>query len=58
MLQGLMNSKAVTEKQLRDKSEEILHVYQQVADLSEEKKVLIDIIKQLCLEAGRRIDLV
>lgn len=53
-----MNSKAVTEKQLRDKSEEILHVYQQVADLSEEKKVLIDIIKQLCLEAGRRIDLV
>lgn len=58
MLQELINSKADVEKQLKEKTEETFHVYQQIADLSEEKKVLVDIIKQLCVEAGRHIDIV
>lgn len=53
MFQELANAKADAEKQLKDKTEESFHVYQQVADLSEEKKVLVDIIKQLCIESGR-----
>ena len=53
-----MNSKSDVEKQLKNKTEETFHIYQQVADLHEEKKVLIDIMKQLCIEAGRNIDLV
>lgn len=58
MLQELINSKADVEKQLKEKTEESFHTYQQVADLGEEKKVLVDIIKQLCLESGRHIDVV
>lgn len=58
MLQQLMQSEADAEKQLKEKTEEAFHVYQQVADISEEKKVLVDIIKQLCIEAGRHIDVV
>lgn len=46
------------EKQLKEKTEEVYHVYQQVADLMEEKKVLMDIVHQLCVEAGRQIDVV
>lgn len=53
-----MQSEADAEKQLKEKTEEAFHVYQQVADISEEKKVLVDIIKQLCIEAGRHIDVV
>jgi len=45
------------EKELHHKTEEMYHVYQKVADLGEEKKVLVDIIKQLCVEAGRQIDI-
>ena len=58
MLQDLANSKADMEKQLKEKTEEVYHVYQQVADLMEEKKVLMDIVHQLCVEAGRQIDVV
>lgn len=46
------------EKELQHKTEEMFHVYQKVADMGEEKKVLLDIIKQLCVEAGRQIDVV
>lgn len=53
-----MNRKSDVEKQLTEKTEETFLVYQQVADLSEEKKVLVDIIKQLCIETGRHIDVV
>ena len=56
MMQELMNSKADIEKHLREKTEEVLQAYQQLADLSEEKKVLVDIMKQLCVESGRNID--
>ena len=58
LLQDLANSKADMEKQLKEKTEEAYHVYQQVADLMEEKKVLMDIVHQLCVEAGRQIDVV
>lgn len=58
LLQDLANSKADIEKQLKEKIEETYHVYQQVADLMEEKKVLMDIVHQLCVEAGRQIDVV
>ena len=58
MLQDLVSEKKDMEKQLKEKIEEVLHVYQQVADLNEEKKVLVDIIKQLCMESGRQIDVV
>ncbi len=58
MFQELINSKADVEKHLKEKTEEAFHIYQQVADLSEEKKVLVDIVKQLCMEAGRHIDIV
>ena len=58
LLQDLANSKADVEKQLKEKTEEAYHIYQQVADLMEEKKVLMDIVHQLCVEAGRQIDVV
>ena len=58
LLQGLENSKANIEKCLKEKTEETYQVYQQVADLMEEKKVLMDIVHQLCVEAGRQIDVV
>ena len=46
------------EKHVKEKTEEVYHVYQQVADLMEEKKVLMDIVHQLCVEAGQQIDVV
>ena len=58
LLQDLVNNKDDIERQLKEKTEELFHVYQQVADLMEEKKVLMDIIHQLCLEAGKQIDVV
>ena len=58
VLQELMNKKAGIEKELEEKTEEAYHVYQQVADLMEEKKVLMDIVHQLCAEAGRQMDVV
>lgn len=58
LLQDLLNAKATIEKQLQQKTEESLLIYQQVADLMEEKKVLMDIIEQLCIEAGTQIDVV
>ena len=57
-LHDLEERKADLEKELKQKTEEGYHVYQQVADLMEEKKVLMDIIHQLCVEAGRQIDVV
>lgn len=56
-VQELMNSKNDTEKQLKNKTEEAFHIYQKIADLHEERKILIDIMKQLCIEAGRHIDI-
>lgn len=53
-----MNAKSALEKQLQQKTEESLLIYQQVADLMEEKKVLMDIVEQLCVEAGKQIDVV
>lgn len=58
LLKDLENSKADIEKELAEKTEETYHVYQQVSDLMEEKKVLMDIVHQLCVEAGRQIDVV
>ena len=53
-----MNSKANLEYQLREKEEESYLTYQQLMDIMEEKKVLIDIIRQLCTEAGKELDIV
>ena len=58
MINELENTKIDAEKQLKEKTEESLHIYQQVADLIQEKKVLVDIMKQLCIEVGRHIDIV
>lgn len=56
LLHDLEKCKTDTERELKLKTEEAYLVYQQVADLMEEKKVLMDIVHQLCLEAGRQID--
>lgn len=58
LLHDLEKSKADTEKDLKEKTEEAYLIYQQVADLMEEKKVLMDLVHQLCVEAGRQIDIV
>ena len=58
LLQDLVNAKSTLEKQLQQKTEESLLVYQRFADLMEEKKVLMDIVEQLCVEAGKQIDVV
>lgn len=58
MVQELMNRRTDLEKELKGKTEETFHVYQQVADLSEEKKVLVDVIKQLCIVTGRQVNVV
>jgi len=55
LLQDLVNRKADLEHQLQEKVEEN---YRQVTDLREEKRVLLHIIEQLCLEAGKPIDIV
>lgn len=55
MIQELVSSKSDLERQLKGKTEESFHVYQQMADLSEEKKILMELIKQLCIELGRPI---
>jgi methylphosphotriester-DNA--protein-cysteine methyltransferase len=55
-IQELSGSKSNLEKQLKEKTEELFHTYQQNADLSEEKKVLVDLIKQLCMESVKYID--
>ena len=55
LLQDLVNRKADLEHQLQEKVEEN---YRQVTGLREEKRVLLHIIEQLCLEAGKPIDIV
>lgn len=55
MIQELVGSRSDLEKQLKEKTEESLHIYQQMADLSEEKRVVVEIIKQLCMESGRHL---
>ncbi len=50
--------KSEMDRELQHKNEEVYHTYQKMGDLGEEKKVLMDIIKQLCVEAGRQIDIV
>ncbi len=58
LIQDLCNAKSELEKQLRQKSEESLLIYQKVAELTDEKRVLVDIIEHLCVEAGKLIDIV
>ncbi len=58
LIQDLCNAKSELEKQLHQKSEESLLVYQKVAELTDEKRVLVDIIEHLCVEAGQLIDIV
>ncbi len=58
LIQDLCNAKSELEKQLQQKSEESLLVYQKVAELTDEKRVLVDIIEHLCVEAGQLIDIV
>ena len=58
LLHNLEKSKANIEEELKIKTEEAYLVYLQVADLMEEKKVLMDIVHQLCVEAGRQMDVV
>ncbi len=58
LIQDLCNAKSELEKQLRQKSEESLLIYQKVAELTDEKRVLVDIIEHLCMEAGKLIDIV
>ena len=53
-----MSIKSDLERQLKQKIEESLIIYQQLGDLKEEKRVLIDIVEHLCLEAGKLIDVV
>ena len=53
-----MSANSDLERQLRQKTEESLILYQRLADLKEEKRVLIDIIEHLCGEAGKLIDVV
>ena len=55
MLEELMIGKSDLDKQLTEKTEETFLIYQQMADISEEKKVLLNIIKQLCVESGQHI---
>ena len=55
LLQDLVNRKADLEHELQETVEEN---YRQVTDLREEKRVLLHIIEQLCLEAGKPIDIV
>lgn len=54
-MKELVNSKKDIERQFKNKTDEAFHIYQQVADLHEEKRVLVDIMKQLCTEAGRYV---
>ena len=42
--------------QLQQKADDHFRSYQQVTDLLEEKKVLMTIIRQLCIEAGKEIE--
>lgn len=54
----MMDSKSDLEKQLQQKTEESLLVYQRVGELTDEKRVLVDIVEHLCVEAGKLIDVV
>lgn len=58
LIQDLSKSKSELEKQLHQKSEESLLMYQKVSELTDEKNVLVDIIEHLCVEAGKLIDVV
>ena len=58
LLQDLVNNKAELEKQIHDKTEEGFMVYQRLSDLLEERNILMDLVKELSLEAGRQIDIV
>ncbi len=58
LIQDLSKSKSELEKQLHQKNEESLLMYQKVSELTDEKNVLVDIIEHLCVEAGKLIDVV
>ncbi len=51
-----MSRKAHLENQLQQKADDHFKSYQQVTDLLEEKKVLLAIIRQLCVEAEKEIE--
>ena len=56
-LRNVFQGKAQLESQLQEKAEESFQAYQQIALLLEEKKVVMDIIQQLSVEAGKQIDI-
>ncbi len=56
ILREVLANKAQLETDLQEKAEEQYRAYQQIADMLEERKVLMDIVQQLAFQAGKQID--